>query len=61
MREQFARWLFGVRGKVKVEKTELDRDPSTRRCRHLFERLPHSYELPPALAGGTQEAPSQRL
>jgi predicted transposase YdaD len=25
--EQFARWLFGARGKVKVEKTELDREP----------------------------------
>ena len=25
--QQFARWLFGARGKVKVEKTELDRDP----------------------------------
>ncbi len=25
--EQFARWLFGTRGKVKVEKTELSRDP----------------------------------
>ena len=25
--EQFARWLFGVVGKVKVEKTELDREP----------------------------------
>lgn len=25
--EQFARWLFGTRGKVKVEKTELDREP----------------------------------
>jgi predicted transposase YdaD len=24
---QFARWLFGVSGKVKVEKTELDREP----------------------------------
>ena len=25
--EQFAHWLFGTRGKVKVEKTELSRDP----------------------------------
>ncbi|HEX4950109.1 MAG TPA: hypothetical protein VFZ34_25815 [Blastocatellia bacterium] len=25
--EQFAHWLFGVRGKVKVEKSELDREP----------------------------------
>jgi predicted transposase YdaD len=25
--EQFARWLFGTRGKVKVEKTELSREP----------------------------------
>lgn len=25
--EQFARWLFGTRGKVRVEKTELSRDP----------------------------------
>ena len=24
---QFAHWLFGTRGKVKVEKTELSRDP----------------------------------
>jgi hypothetical protein len=36
--EQFARWLFGAVGTVKVEKTELDREPSARRCRHLFER-----------------------
>jgi predicted transposase YdaD len=25
--EQFAHWLFGTRGKVKVEKTELSREP----------------------------------
>jgi hypothetical protein len=25
--EQFAEWLFGVRGKVKVDKTELNREP----------------------------------
>jgi predicted transposase YdaD len=25
--EQFARWLFGARGKVKVEKTEMSREP----------------------------------
>ena len=25
--EQFAHWLFGTQGKVKIEKTELSRDP----------------------------------
>jgi hypothetical protein len=36
--DQFARWLFGARGKGKVEKTELDREPSARRFRHLLAR-----------------------